>query len=58
MRFPKRTIFINNMEKLEEYLGAGVRGAKRLIFLELERNVHVPGVDALVEQLTAFLATK
>ena len=53
MRFPKRTIFINNMEKLEEYLGAGVRGAKRLIFLELERNVHVPGVDALVEQIPA-----
>lgn len=51
MRFPKRTIFINNMEKLEEYLGAGVRGTRRLIFLELGRNRHVPGVDALVERI-------
>lgn len=49
MNFPKKTIVINNMRRVEDYLGCNPREDDGLRFLELRRNIGVSGVKELLE---------
>ena len=51
MRNPKKVILINNMRRVEDYLGLDFSAENPLKFVELQKNIGTPGVLELLRMI-------
>ena len=49
IKLPTKQILINNLTKIETYLHLSVHDCCHLLSLHLDKNIHVPGVEELLE---------